>query len=219
MKKVILMLFVFGTILSSCSNNGEKAKTKDAEKVTVVKNEKTNTFKKIKLGSVVNWRASHLGGLQPRFGNINLKSANLLVNEDKLTNATIVMNMSSITVESFPKGSDEKSDLTGHLKSGDFFNVKSFPTSKFELSSVKNITGDYNSEVTGNLTIKDATKSITFKANVIVAKNLVSIESEKFSVDRTNWGLTYHVKGSPGVPADYLIADDIGFTISVTVIK
>ena len=73
--------------------------------------------------------------------------------------------------------------------------------------------------VTGNLTILDVTKSITFKANISINENEVSVISEDFSIDRTEWGLTYHVEGSEGVPVDYLIANDIGFTINLTVTK
>ena len=219
MKNVVLMLFVFAIAMSSCSNNGKKAETKDAEKVTIVKNEKTNDFNKIKSGSVVKWRASHLGGTNKRFGNVFLKNASLLVNEGKLSNATINIDMATVTVESFPQGSDEKRDLTKHLKSNDFFNAQQFPISKFELTKVKGIEGDFNSDVTGNLTIKNVTKSITFKANINIDDNAVSIKSEDFSVDRTDWNLKYHIKGSPGVPVNYLISDDIGFTIDVTVTR
>lgn len=219
MKKILLIVVVFATILSSCSNNGNKAKTKDAEKVNVVTNDKTNSYNQIHKGSLVHWRASHLGGLQPRFGNINVKSASVLVNDNTISNATIIMDMSTITVESFPAGSKEKKDLTGHLQSGDFFNVQSFPTSKFELTGLKTISGKFNSEVTGNLTIKNATKSITFKANIMVDDNIISISSEDFSVDRTDWGLKYNVEGTAGVPTNYLIANDIGFTIELKVEK
>ena len=50
-------------------------------------------------------------------------------------------------------------------------------------------------------------------------EDMVSIQSEDFAVDRTEWGLLYNVEGSEGVPADYLIANDIGFTIDVNVSK
>jgi len=219
MKKVVLMLFVFAIVMSSCSNNGKKAETKDAEKVTVVKNEKTNDYNKIKSGSVIKWRASHLGGTNKRFGNVFLKNASVLVNQGKVSNATFLIDMNTITVESFPEGSDQKRDLTRHLKSSDFFDVQKYPVSKFELTKIKGIEGKFNSEVTGNLTIKDVTKSITFKANVKVDDNKVSVKSEDFSVDRTDWNLKYHVKGSPGIPVNYLISNDIGFTIDITVTK
>ncbi|MDA3882878.1 MAG: hypothetical protein PF481_06315, partial [Bacteroidales bacterium] len=59
----------------------------------------------------------------------------------------------------------------------------------------------------------------TFLANVFVADSSVSIASEDFSVDRRKWGLNYNTEGTKGVPVDYLIANDVGFTIYVTVTK
>lgn len=203
-------------MFSSCSDNGKHAKTKDAAKVEVVKNSKTGTFKNVVAGSHMTWRATHLGGLQPRFGKVGLKNAEFLVNGGKVTNATVVVDLNSLTVESFPAGSQQIAKLEGHLKNADFFNTPTYPTAKFELTDIKEGSGDFNSVVTGNLTIKDKTKSITFNANVNVANDKVSIISEDFSVNRTDWDLTYNTEGTVGVPKDYLIANDIGFKIDVT---
>ncbi len=216
MKYSIFTILIIAAILSSCSNNGKHADTKDAAKVEVVKNAQTGTFKNIAASSHLNWRASHLGGLQQRFGKVKLKNAEFLVNNGKVTNATVEVDLNTLTVESFPAGSEQIAKLTGHLKSPDFFNIQKYPTAKFELTSIKPGTGGYNSTVTGNLTILDKTKSITFKANINVTGDKVSIKSEDFSVNRTDWGLTYHTEGTAGVPKNYLIANDIGFTIDVT---
>jgi hypothetical protein len=163
----------------------------------------------------VDWRASHLGGVQPRFGSIGIESAVMLVNDGVLSNATIVMNMSALVVESFPEGAEQIGQLTGHLLSADFFNVVEFPTSVFELTNIENNEGDFNSLVTGNLTILDVTNSITFKATVIVSEAIAYVKSEDFAINRTDWGLSYNTEGTAGVPVDYLIANDIGFTIEL----
>ncbi|HJT77052.1 MAG TPA: YceI family protein [Gemmataceae bacterium] len=47
-----------------------------------------------------------------------------------------------------------------HLRSPDFFNVKQFPTIRFESTSVKPADGGY--QVTGNLTLHGVTKPISF---------------------------------------------------------
>lgn len=215
MKKLILTSLVIGAILTSCSNNGKKAETKDAEKVETIKKEATVTYTTILDGSLVDWRATHLGGLNPRYGKILIQKAKFLVNENKLTNAKAVLDMASFTVESFPEGDEQIEKLTGHLKSADFFDVGKYPVSTFELTKIKDASGAYNSTITGNLTIMDVTKSITFDANIIVSDNEVSIKSEDFSVNRTDWGLTYNTEGTAGVPTDYLISNDIGFTIDI----
>lgn len=218
-RTIFLFTLIIGVVMSSCSNNGNQAETTDAEKVDVVETNNTLKLNTVKAGSVLDWRASHLGGVQPRFGKVSIKDAAILVNNGTVTNASVAMDMSTLTVENFPEGDKSKEDLTGHLQSQDFFNVQLFPTANFEMTKLENTTGDYNSKVTGNLTILAVTKSITFNANVKVLENEVVIQSEDFSVNRTDWGLTYNTEGTAGVPVDYLIANDIGFTINLAVSK
>ncbi|MCO6500442.1 MAG: YceI family protein [Vicingus serpentipes] len=219
MKKTTLVVLTLGVIIASCSNNGNEATVKDAEAVTIEKTAITTAFKTVKEGSYIDWRASHLGGVQKRYGKVSVKSAELLVNNSQLSNATVVADITSLTVDNFGDDKETTNKLRGHLMSADFFSVDIYPTAKFELTKLDDVEGEYNSEVTGNLTIKEATKSITFKANVMVSENELTIQSEDFSVDRTLWGLTYNVEGTEGVPVDYLIANDIGFTINLTVTK
>jgi polyisoprenoid-binding protein YceI len=56
---------------------------------------------------------------------------------------------------------DEKRD--GHLKSDDFFNAEKFPQMKFVSKSWKK-TGKNSYKLTGDLTIRDVTKTVTFDA-------------------------------------------------------
>lgn len=219
MKNLLLSIMVIGALLTSCANSGNKAKTEDAQEVKDATTESTTLFNTVKEGSYLDWRASHLGGAQPRYGKVFIKETAVSVTNGKIVNATVIIDMASLTVESFPEGAEEIAKLKGHLQSADFFNVENYPTSKFELTSIEQTEGEYNSIVTGNLTIMETTKSITFNANINVSEEAVSIESEDFSVDRRDWDLTYNVEGSKGVPVDYLIANSIGFTIHATVTK
>ena len=219
MKKLTLVAVVFGTFLMSCSDSGKKVEASDAEAVETVQTEETVTYNKIKEGSYLDWRASHMGGVEPRFGKMFVKSANVLVNNGEVTNATIEVDMNTLTVENFGDDAETTAKLTGHLLSPDLFNTEMYPTSKFELTSIAEGTDGFNSSVTGNLTILDATKSITFNANVTVSDNEVSVVSEDFAITRQDWNIVYHTEGDEGVPAEYIIANDIGFTINVTLTK
>lgn len=219
MKKMILSIFVMGLIISSCGNNGKKVETKDAEKVSVVNTQQTTTLETFGNDSFVNWRASHLGGVQPRYGKVFIKDVTFLVNNGILSNATVAMDLASLTVENFPEGAEEIAKLKGHLQSPDFFNIEKYPTSKFELTQIQKTSGAFNSKITGNLTISGITKSIAFNANVDISENKVSIKSEDFSINRADWNLTYNAEGTEGVPVDYLISNDIGFTINVSATK
>ncbi|MCO4814649.1 MAG: YceI family protein [Flavobacteriales bacterium] len=152
-------------------------------------------------------------------GSISLKSAEFLVNDNLLTNASVEIDMSTLRVDNFGEDTASQNQLTGHLVSADFFDVPNHPTSSFELTGIESIEGDFNSTLTGNLTIMNISKSISFKANVDVSDNEVSMKSEKFILDRTDWELVYNIEGSEGVPIDYIISNDLEFTIDVTVSK
>lgn len=218
-KIIFLSIVMIGALLSSCSSTGNQAETEAAKKVEKVDAANAITLNSVSKESFVNWRAAHLGGVEPRFGKIFIKDADFKVSNGTVVNASIVMDIASLTVENFPAGAEEIGKLKGHLLSPDLFNTEKYPTAKFELTNLEKTTGTFNSKVTGNLTILDATKSITFNANVVVADDKVAIKSEDFSIDRTDWGLAYNVEGTAGVPVDYIIANDVGFTINAMVGK
>ena len=218
MKKIILSVFVVGALLTSCGDSAVEAS--DAENVELVQGEETMEYSTVKEGSLLKWSATHFGGVGERYGVINVSSSSVLVNNGQLSNLDAVIDMKSFTVDNFSEEeAEDAGKLAGHLQSPDFFDVENNPTSKFELTKIESAEGDYNSTLTGNLTIMAETKSITFKANVSVSDTEVSIHSEDFIIDRTDWNLSYHIEGSEGVPIDYIIANELGFTINMTVSK
>ncbi len=78
---------------------------------------------------------------------------------------------------------ESKGKLDGHLKSADFLDVEKFPTATFEITGVKALEGgDYNSEISGNLDFRGVPKNVTFKANVTVDANGVTIKSENLEL-------------------------------------
>lgn len=84
---------------------------------------------------------------------------------------------------------DEK--LTNHLKSADFFNVKERPTASFESSKIESndaATGQYT--VTGDLTLLDVSREISFPATVTQEDGKFILTSE-FTIDRTDFGMDY----------------------------
>lgn len=220
MNKIVVLTSIVGLwMLNSCCSDCCSNKSNEAKKIELIKTKSTVIYSGISDSSNIEWGATHLGGTSPRYGKIKLSKAEFLVNKGVLTNATILVDMQTLTVESFPKGNPQIVQLTHHLKSEDFFKVETFPTSKFELASLEKTKGDNNYIVIGNLTILDITKSITFKANISMSEEKLVINSDKFTVDRTNWGLVYHVEGSKGVPVDYLISNDVDFTINIEVAR
>jgi polyisoprenoid-binding protein YceI len=217
MKKMIISFLAIGTLMASCSDNA--VQTEDAKTVEEVKTATTGTFNVVTEGTHLDWKAWHLGKTGERFGKVSIKDAEMLINEDKLTNGKFVIDIASLSVENFPNDSAKTADLSGHLIGADFFMVDSFPTASFEITSVEAIEGDFNTAIIGNLTIKDSTKSISFKSNVEITEESVTLMSETFEVNREDWGLTYHNEGTVGVPKDYLIHNNIAFTIHTKLTK
>jgi len=78
--------------------------------------------------------------------------------------------------------------LTNHLKSADFFEVKTYPKAKFVSTKVEKADKGYT--VTGELTLHGKTKSISFPASIKVDADAVSITST-FKINRQDFGISY----------------------------
>jgi polyisoprenoid-binding protein YceI len=99
--------------------------------------------------------------------------------------------------------------LTGHLKSADFFDVAKHPKATFASTEVKK-GGEKGAThtVTGNLTIKGITKSVTFPATIQVTGDAASVDAE-FAINRRDFQLNY-----AGMPND-LIRDDVVIKLAI----
>jgi len=118
-------------------------------------------------------------------GTINLKSGELSLDKNS---GSFVIDMNSIACEDLKGEWNEK--LVGHLKSDDFFNVSKYSEAKFVLNSLKKVSGD-KYKVTGDLTVKNITKPVTFDAVITTAKESASMKAN-FSIDRTKWDIKYN---------------------------
>lgn len=131
--------------------------------------------------SAVSWKGYKPTG--DHSGSIMLQSGSIEMNGDKIKSGTFVVDMSSI------KDVDGSGRLEGHLKSADFFEVEVFGTSKFEIT--KTDVKEGKTHITGNLTIKDITKEITFEASVAVNGDTVTLTSETFHINRAEYNIKY----------------------------
>ena len=107
-----------------------------------------------------------------------------------------------------------KEVLVNSLKSEDFFDIKTFPTAVFNIARVKKITND-SFEVVGNLTIKDITRQIRFHSNIQIQDSLILVESERFPIDRTKWGITIYSENYEQTDKSFLFTDLVEIQISV----
>ncbi|MCU0659041.1 MAG: YceI family protein [Polyangiaceae bacterium] len=99
--------------------------------------------------------------------------------------------------------------LTGHLKSPDFFDTEKFPKARFESTSVKKGgDGGATHTVTGNLTIRGVTKSVTFPVKAQLNGDAFALDAE-FKINRKDFGIVYAGR------ADDLIKDDVVIKLAI----
>jgi polyisoprenoid-binding protein YceI len=81
-----------------------------------------------------------------------------------------------------------------HLKASDFFDVAKYPSMKFESTSVTSVSSD-RIKITGKLTIKDVTKTVTFDTKVSKSGSKTIFESTllinrlDYNVGTSSWTL------------------------------
>lgn len=151
-------------------------------------------------------------------GTVNIKSGELTVEKKTVMGGNIVLDMASIAVLDL-KDPDYNGKLTGHLKSNDFFSVEKNPTATFKLTKLAPIAGakagEVNTLVTGDLTIKGITQSLSFPAAVTVGKKGVKAVAKDIKVDRTKYGIRYGSgKFFQGL-GDKVIYDDFLISFSI----
>ncbi|MGC6433661.1 MAG: YceI family protein [Crocinitomicaceae bacterium] len=106
-------------------------------------------------------------------------------------------------------------DRDNHLKSGDFFDAASFPTMKFTSTSFD------GEKLTGDLTIKDVTKTI----NLNVDFNGVAVDPYgqtkagfeiKGEINRKDFGLTWSAVTEAG---NIVVSDTVKLAVEIQFIK
>lgn len=146
-------------------------------------------------GSSVSWVGSKVTGAHD--GGFNAFTGSFTVDGDDVTAGSVEVNIDTTSLWS------DNDDLTGHLKSPDFFDVEQFPTSTFTSTGIAAAEGEEGGyTVTGNLNLHGVTKQISFPATIAMADGGFTAQAE-FSIMRFDFGMEY-----PG-PADNLIRDEV----------
>ena len=122
----------------------------------------------------------------------------------------------TIQAASFSSG-DENRDT--HVRSADFFDVETFPTLSFTSSAVSGDQEDF--ELTGELTIRGMSKTVTFKGEF----NGVAVDpfgatragfEAKTVIRRKEFGLTWNAALEAG---GVLVSDKVTLTLDVAFVK
>ena len=210
MKKLILSFALVASVLTACkSEKKDKVIATEAAEVAVVVDLNNVDV----ASSVITWKGTKPGGAHD--GTIVLKEGSLNVEAGKLTGGSFIIDMSSIKNLDLDAGGAAK--IVGHLSAPDFFDVATYATSKFVITSVAEVEGKL--AVTGNLTVKDVTKSITIPAMLSTTGNVTTFKSEKFNIDRAEFNVKYASKKFFDNLKDKFIDDmiELSFTVNTKV--
>ncbi|QSE96733.1 YceI family protein [Fulvivirga lutea] len=200
--------FLFSCNPKSEGTDAEVSEAKEVEDVSASQEYTVNTEK-----SVVSWIGSKPTGKHN--GTIPISSGTVAVEGDAIVGGSIDMNITEISNDDLAENPEMQAKLVGHLKSADFFDAENHPTANFTITSVEpysakdsiKVKKEFESEykpasakehrvespthkITGNLTMRGKTLSVSFPANVTLTDGQIMAKA-KFNIDRTQWGLQY----------------------------
>jgi len=215
----LLMAFLLIGFASSCKKDtAEKAAVgaaKEAAKAAGKNFAVDGTLSK------VNWLGSKPAGTHT--GTIDVSNGTVTVENGKVTSGMFTMDMN--TIKSTDLEGKSATSIEAHLmgtrspeEADDFFNVQKFPTAKFEITKVTNLANDDKAThlVYGNLTMKDVTKEIGFRANINVNANGVKVSTPEFAINRTDWGIKFMSKNFIEGLKEKFIDDEIKLSINLS---
>lgn len=210
----VIAVTAFAFMISGCGKSDKEVKT--GEKQTPSDNRTGKTMIIDVEKSTAEWLGKKVTGQHN--GTIKFVKGDLTVDNGKVTGGKFEMDMNSVVVLDLTDAA-MNAKLTGHLKSDDFFSSAKYPVSKFEITKVDVLSDPnkpgMNSTVTGNLTIKDITKSISFPAEIKIENGVLTAKAD-FDIDRTEWNVKYGSGKFFENLGDKMINDNFNLKLSLT---
>ncbi|MGG3846006.1 YceI family protein [Aeribacillus composti] len=124
---------------------------------------------------------------------------------DQLESAKVKVTVQASSIDT------KNEDRDNHLRSGDFFDVENYPVITFVSESIKKVSDD-DYEVTGKLTIRNVTRTETFKVefngqskNPLDGSFVAGFDVEG-KINREDYGLTWNAALETG---GFLIGKDV----------
>jgi len=213
--RTIFKTLMVAFVLTSCQEKADKAKTSEAEAAAV--SESTSVEYVVDVSeSNIDWK-----GFKPtesHTGTIKLDTGKLMVDDGKLQSGTFVIDMETIEVTDLEGKS--KANLESHLKGtvegkeDHFFDVTNFPEATFTVTSTESMAAG-KTTLSGNLSMKGQKQNITFPVTITNEGDMMTIKSEPFTIDRTQWNVNYGSKSVFDDLGDKFINDEMELTILV----
>lgn len=194
MKNVKQFLFTFTAILLT----------------SVISFAQTNKVKLDENSGTVKWEGSKIGG--SHHGEIDIKSGTLTFEDGILTSAHVVIDMTSIVNHDLDDP-EYNQKLVNHLKSDDFFGVKTYPEAEFKSNKIIN-QGSGKYLVKGDMTIKGQTHPVEYIT--MLDKNGSKFTAEStFEIDRSKYDVRYGSKSFFDNLGDKVIYDDFEISFEI----
>lgn len=157
--------------------------------------------------STINWTGTKIVG-GGHNGTIAIKEGSLDIDKKGvLKGGSFVIDMNSMACTDLT--GEYKGKLEGHLKSDDFFSVATFPEASFKSTNIVS-NGNGKFTVTGDITIKGKTETISFDATLseegknYVATAMITIDRSKFDV-RYGSGSFFDNLGDKAISDDFTL--------------
>ena len=212
MKKLVLgiasILLLNGCGMEKSESNDSQSKNINLPESKNFEEVKQEIFKvKKDSSSLLVWSGSALG--KAHFGTVDFEGS-LGASNGKLISGLLIFDMRTINTQDLEGTSKEK--LDNHLKNKDFFNIEKFPSAQLAIKGFdgKNLTGD--------LTIKEVTKEITFPASLKIKPNSITGKAN-FTINRTDYGILYGSGSFFDLAKDKIISDEIEFNVAIKALQ
>ena len=206
MKKQVLNIFTvlaLGLTVIGCKSE-KKTETSEAKEVVEVAVEAK--YKAIPEESMVMWEANKIVG--GHTGTINVSNGVATTKGDQLVSGNFIFDINSLACTDI-EDEGKNANLIKHLKSADFFEAETHPNASFEITSVE------GNNVSGNLMLKGIKKNITVPVNVVTTEDMMTITSDEFTIDRTEFNIKYNSGKFAENLGDKMINDNVKLKISI----
>ena len=171
----------------------------------------TKNFKVVTTKSNVDWTGKKVTGAHN--GTISIKTGTLVLENGKLFGGDFVIDTTSIKIlDVTDKATNDQ--FAGHLFSEDFFATESYPEAVFAITNANSI-DDTKYVISGDLTIKGITHSVSFLAEVVVTDDTIT-STGKIIVDRTKYNMKFRSGNFFTNLGDTLIYNEIELDVKLT---
>lgn len=215
MKKIVYLFGITALLMGCTPKNADEAKTGEAQDVQ--KSSGAEYAMNTETSQIM-WRGTKPGG--EHYGTVSASEGLVLSENGEITGGKFVIDLNSIVNDDL--SGDMNARLVGHLKSEDFFHTEEHPQAVFEIASISEFSGNApeegitpTHEITGNLTMRGETKSISFPAMVEMDDDKIIAKTNEFAIDRTKWGVNFKSKSVFAEFKDDFINDMINLKFDV----